>query len=50
MFNFFRIPVTKKLVDDTDAKKLRERQEQTKQQYRPEQGWLDSKENAVNAR
>lgn len=50
MFNFFRIPVSKKLVNEDEAKKLRERQEQMKQQYRPEQGWLDSKENAVNAR
>ena len=50
MFNFFRIPVSKKLVDEDAAKKLRERQEQMKQQYRPEQGWLGSKENAVNAR
>lgn len=41
------VPLSKKLVEDEAAQKLQQRLAELKQSYRPEQGWLDSKENQV---
>lgn len=42
------VPLGKKLVEDEAARKLQERVEELKRNYRPGQGWLDAPENAVN--
>lgn len=44
----YTIPVRAKLVDEEATKKLMARVEELKRTMRPEQGWLDAPENAVN--
>lgn len=41
------VPVKAKLVDEEAVQKLQRRVEELKQSYRPEQGWLTSRENQV---
>lgn len=47
LFHMFKVPSKAKLIDEQQAKKLEEQFQALKQSYRPEQGWLDAKENAV---